>query len=85
MLCIENLRVTGWNMVGDKLEEERRWATMVKLRERRQIDEAVQCYLSNQTIRRARQCNMISTEAKKMQWEIDAKNILKNSSFCLCL
>ena len=72
-------------MIGDKLEEERRWATMVKVKARKQIDEAVKYYVSNQKIRRVRRCEMISTTNKKMKWEIDAKNILKNSSFCLSL
>ena len=35
MLCIDNLKVPGRNMIGDKIEEDRRWATMVKLRERK--------------------------------------------------
>lgn len=85
ILCIENLKETGWNMIGDKLEGERRGATTVKVRERKQIDEAVQYYVPNQKIRRNRQSEMISTTNKKMKWEIDAKNILNNSCFCVSL
>ena len=67
-LYIVDIKQAGWNMIVNKLEEVRRWSTSVKLRERNQIDEAVQYYVANQNIRRERRSEMMSKTNKRMKW-----------------
>ena len=84
-LCVENLKEKGWEMLGENLEEERRWAHLVKTQEQQQINAAVLYYVNNQKLCRDRRASMKNTFNTRMKWEIDKQNAIKDSNFSFTL
>ena len=64
-LCSQNIVEIGWQKLGEKLEEDRRWSNMIQDQERLQIKEAVEYYIAKQKMRRNKM-NLITTSSNKV-------------------
>ena len=77
-LCSLNLVEIGWDKLGSKLEEERRWSKMIQDQEQLQIKEVVEYYIDKQKKRSIKLKEISVSDNKVMRWELHLRHARNN-------
>ena len=77
-ICHKDIFAVGWLILGDNMEEDRRWKHTIQSQEREQIREAVAYYIKNESQRRNYQTQTLSNNNTTMKWEMRLRHARNN-------